>query len=40
MFGKCFCIAVESSDAPTDSLTPATSSIPEQPVEQSQVSTA
>jgi hypothetical protein len=40
LYGKCFCISVENSDAPTDFLTPATSSIPEQPVEQSHVSTA
>jgi hypothetical protein len=39
-YGNRFCITAESSDAPTDFLTPAASSISEQLVEQSHVSTA
>jgi len=34
------CFSVESSDAPTDFLTPTTANIYEQPAEQSHVSTA
>jgi hypothetical protein len=34
------CFSVDSSDAPTDFLTPAATNIYEQPAEQSQVSTA